>query len=226
MLCLRQQLGLDAIEAFHESINEVCEPFSNVEPHVKLMVLFAVLTIVGQVFVLVSHHSTYTIWFYEVKIAHLQSKQAAWQRRSEAGRDFIEAKRRVEAQHIKRMKIEQAELEEQEKHRTYSVQPGISTAYYEKARRNIREREEARLRFEEKAARKQAEARAAAQIKGSPLHSESKVKFASEGASDGEAEDEESLDSRLERMVSGEIVFDPAELPKRKPGPARLRASI
>ena len=73
----------------------VCVPFSEAEPHVILIVVFAVLTIMGQVFVLVSHSSTYTIFFYEAKVAHLQGVAAGWQRRSEAGLDYALAKRRV-----------------------------------------------------------------------------------------------------------------------------------
>jgi len=90
-------LSQNKTRQFVESLEEVCDPFDGVFEKLRLCVILALLALAGQIIVLVSHHTQYTAWFYEVRLAHAESEAAGYERRVKLTADYRDAKARATA---------------------------------------------------------------------------------------------------------------------------------
>ena len=90
-------LSQNKTRQFAESLEEVCDPFDGVFEKLKWCVILALLALAGQIVVLVSHHTQYTAWFYEVRLAHAESEAAGYERRVKLTTDYRDAKARATA---------------------------------------------------------------------------------------------------------------------------------
>jgi hypothetical protein len=94
-----QLLSQNKTRQFAKSLESVCDPFDDVFEKLKWCVIMALVALAGQILVLVSHHTQYTAWFYEVRLAHAESEAAGYERRVKLTVDYQDAKARATALH-------------------------------------------------------------------------------------------------------------------------------
>ena len=64
---------INATQAYEDAVDAVCDPFLEMVPYLRWAVLLALAAICGQILALVSHHQTYTVWFYELRLAYAET---------------------------------------------------------------------------------------------------------------------------------------------------------